>query len=77
MFGHTPVASSPTSLKSKTELAVEVLQKDYSHKFEIGDLLQAIKFLKTEEDAGIFLTLMPGDLRDRFLQDGVLKNCSS
>jgi hypothetical protein len=77
MFANTPVASSPVPIKTKTELAVDVLQDDYGHILDIQSLLAAIKFLKNEQEAGIFLSLRPGNLRDKFLLDGINTTSSS
>lgn len=48
-----------------------LLQEQYGDKLQIKELLAAIKLLKNEVDATIFLTLKPGRLRNAWLQNEI------
>lgn len=63
-----PPPANPPHTPSKTEQAVSLLQDVYDEKFTYDELLQGIACLKDEVDAGIFLTLKAGKLRDRWLK---------
>lgn len=56
---------------SKIEQAIMLLQEQYGDKLQIKELLAAIKLLKNEVDATIFLTLKPGRLRNAWLQNEI------
>jgi len=66
----TPTKSplSKSQPRSKTEQAVALLQEAYGEELEIDVMLRAITCLKDEVDAGIFITLKPGKLRDIWLK---------
>ncbi len=70
-FAQTPIASSPALSTNKTERAILVLQDEFGETMQIGEMLAAIKFLKSDLEAGIFLTLKPGALRNAWLWDGI------
>jgi hypothetical protein len=70
-FAQTPVAASPVLSTNKTEQAILVLQDEFGETLQIGEMLAAIKFLKNDMEAGIFLTLKPGALRNAWLWDGI------
>jgi hypothetical protein len=70
-FAQTPMAASPALSTNKTEQAIIVLQDEFGEKLEIGEMIAAIKFLKNDLEAGIFLTLKPGALRNAWLWDGI------
>jgi hypothetical protein len=55
------------SEKTKIERAILLLQQEYTDKMTICDMLLAIKLLKNEVDASIFLTLQPRRLRNAWL----------
>lgn len=59
---------------SKIEQAIVLLQEQYGDKLQIKEMLAAIKLLKNEVDATIFLTLKPGRLRNAWLQNEI-KGC--
>lgn len=63
--------------KTKTEQAVELLQEAYGEWYAVDDLLRGITLLKDEVDAGIFLALKPGALRDGWLRRLMEKGGSS
>jgi hypothetical protein len=67
----TPLAASPTLSTNKTEQAILVLQDEFGERLKIYEMLAAIKFLKNDLEAGIFLTLKPGPLRNAWLWDGI------
>jgi hypothetical protein len=46
-----------------------VLQEEFGETLQIGEMLAAIKFLKNDLEAGIFLALKPGALRNAWLWD--------
>jgi hypothetical protein len=53
-----------TLQRTKTEQAIGVLQDEYREKLEIKEVLASIQLLKSNIEAGIFLTLKPGPLQD-------------
>lgn len=59
---------------NKTEQAVSVLQAAYSEKLQIGQMLAAIKLFMNDLEAGIFLVLKPGELRNAWLQQQLIEN---
>jgi hypothetical protein len=67
----TPLAASPSLSTNKTEQAILVLQDEFGEMLKIGEMLAAIKFLKNDLEAGIFLTLKPGPLRNAWLWNGI------
>jgi len=70
-LAQTPIAASPALSTNKTEQAILVLQDEFGETLQIGEMLAAIKFLKNDLEAGIFLTLKPGALRNAWLWDGI------
>jgi len=68
-FAQTPAAASPALSTNKTEQAILVLQEEFGETLQIGEMLAAIKFLKSDLEAGIFLALKPGALRNAWLWD--------
>jgi hypothetical protein len=70
-FVQTPTAASPALLTNKIEQAISVLQDDFGETLQIGEMLAAIKLLKNDLEAGIFLTLKPGALRNAWLWEGI------
>ena len=70
-FAQTPIAASPALSTNKTEQAILVLQDEFGETLQIGEMLAAIRFLKSDLEAGIFLTLKPGALRNAWLWDGI------
>jgi hypothetical protein len=70
-FAPTPIATSPVLSTNKTEQAILVLQDEFGETLQIGEMLAAIKFLKNDLEAGIFLTLKPGALRNAWLWEGI------
>jgi hypothetical protein len=48
---------APTPQRTKTEQAIGVLQDEYREKLEIKEVLASIQLLKSDMEAGIFLTL--------------------
>lgn len=70
-LAQTPLAASPALSTNKTEQAILVLQDEFGERLKIGEMIAAIKFLKNDLEAGIFLTLKPGPLRNAWLWDGI------
>lgn len=73
-YAHTLVAPSPALQRTKIEKAIGVLQDEYGERLRIEDMLSSIKLLKNDLEAGIFLTLKPGTLRDAWLLEGIRNN---
>jgi hypothetical protein len=71
VFAQTQIAASPALVTNKTEQAIMVLQDEYEGRMQIEEMLTAIKLLKNDLEAGIFLTLKPGTLRDAWLWEGI------
>lgn len=70
-YAHTPVAPSPAPQRTKIEQAIGALQDEYGERLRIEDMLSSIKILKNDVEAGIFLTLKPGTLRDAWLLESI------
>jgi hypothetical protein len=56
---------------SRIEQAIRGLQEQYGERLEIKEMLAAIKLLKNDIDAAIFLTLNSGPVRDAWLLNEV------
>jgi hypothetical protein len=56
---------------SKAELAVQVIQDEYADKLPIKEMVAAINVVRNENDAGIFLMLKPGRLRNAWLYNEI------
>ncbi|RPA93802.1 hypothetical protein L873DRAFT_1793392 [Choiromyces venosus 120613-1] len=65
--------TAQTIQRSKIELTIERLQQDYSSSLTTNELVQAFLVMESEVKASIFISLQPGEARDRWLQEAICK----